>query len=45
MTPEAEKCFNAQRFFPLLSAARVEPLVAMHDPTRNSFFSLEIQKP
>ncbi|AKA84030.1 hypothetical protein VO64_3484 [Pseudomonas synxantha] len=45
MTPQAEKCFNAQRFFPLLSAARVDPSLAMHAPTRNSFFSLEIQKP
>jgi hypothetical protein len=45
MTPQAEKCFNAQRFSPLLSAARVDPSFAMHAPTPNPFFSLEIQKP
>ncbi|MFP5500189.1 MULTISPECIES: hypothetical protein [unclassified Pseudomonas] len=45
MTPEAEKCFNAQRFFPRLSAGRVDPPLAVHAPMPNPFFSLEIQKP
>jgi hypothetical protein len=45
MTPQAENALMPSVFSRFLSAARVDPSFAMHAPTPNPFFSLEIQKP